>query len=512
MAALVMLSMLSMQRAYALNPETLLMPGKVSSAHAKYEEDCSQCHIRSDRSKQRARCLDCHKPIAQDISQKRGFHGRAPGMGAAECSSCHSEHLGRDADIVRFSRATFDHALTDFHLEGAHSSLACVGCHQAGKPLRSAPTDCKACHAKVEPHDGKLGHDCAKCHNVNTWQQAKFDHKQTAFALNGRHAELPCAQCHLGNRFKGTPKQCASCHAPDDVHRGERGERCAECHSESTWKSATFDHAKQTGFALLGAHAPLACAACHRTGQLKDPVPKDCRGCHLGQDAHAGRFGNDCATCHANTAWKPALFDHERDGHWPLAGRHAQVQCHACHTGNIATQKLKQDCAGCHRGNDVHAGALGKDCAQCHSPAGWRTDVRFDHDFTDFPLLGLHVTVPCEQCHVTRTYKGEPHDCYACHAAVDAHQGSLGRECGQCHSTNGWNIWEFDHGKQSGFALTGAHRTLTCAQCHRQPAGEVKLGTACVACHRQDDIHLGQFGNQCERCHSTATFKGASRR
>jgi hypothetical protein len=40
----------------------------------------------------------------------------------------------------------------------------------------------------------------------------------------------------------------------------------------------------------------------------------------------------------------------------------------------------------------------------------------------------------------------------------------------------------------------------------------VKLQSTCIACHRNDDVHLGQFGAQCQRCHSTATFKGASRR
>jgi hypothetical protein len=131
MVALVMSAMLPAPRAFALNPETLLMPGKLSSPHAKYEEDCTNCHNRSDRSKQRQLCLDCHKPIAADISRKQGFHGKAPGMAAAQCSACHSEHLGREADIVRFSRASFDHQLTDFHLEGAHASVPCESCHEA---------------------------------------------------------------------------------------------------------------------------------------------------------------------------------------------------------------------------------------------------------------------------------------------------------------------------------------------------------------------------------------------
>jgi hypothetical protein len=511
LAVLVMLSLLPLQRALALNPETLLMPGKLSSAHQKYEEDCSQCHNRANRAQQRELCLACHKPIAADIAGKRGFHGHAPGMATAQCAACHSEHLGRDADIVRLSRAAFDHQLTDFPLQGAHAGLACDSCHTAGKPYRAAPSTCVACHAKVEPHDGKLGRDCAACHNVKNWHDTRFNHDKTAFALRGAHAEVPCAQCHFGNRYKGTPTQCAACHAPDDVHRGSRGDKCADCHTVESWKSATFDHAKQTGFALLGVHARLACNDCHRSGNLKDPLPKDCKGCHVGQDAHAGRFGNDCAKCHGNDAWKPASFDHERDAKWALTGLHARVDCHACHTASVATQKLGQDCAGCHRADDVHAGSLGTDCAQCHTTMGWRTDVRFDHDFTDFPLVGQHVVVPCEQCHVTRAYKTVAHDCYSCHAKQDVHHDSLGHDCAKCHSANGWNIWEFDHGKQTGFALTGAHRKLTCAQCHREAPEKVKLSTSCAACHRQDDVHLGQFGQRCERCHTTATFKGARR-
>ena len=38
------------RRAEAVNPETLLMPGKVTTAHAKWEEQCSQCHDRTDWS------------------------------------------------------------------------------------------------------------------------------------------------------------------------------------------------------------------------------------------------------------------------------------------------------------------------------------------------------------------------------------------------------------------------------------------------------------------------------
>ncbi|MBK6598515.1 MAG: hypothetical protein IPG25_11780 [Proteobacteria bacterium] len=80
--------------AHAATVETLLMPGKVSQPHAKYEEDCSLCHDRTDRSRQTSLCLDCHKETASDIVKQVGLHGRMKNIGATQCKACHSEHPG----------------------------------------------------------------------------------------------------------------------------------------------------------------------------------------------------------------------------------------------------------------------------------------------------------------------------------------------------------------------------------------------------------------------------------
>lgn len=485
------------------------MPGKLTAAHHKYEETCGNCHDRADRGRQTQLCLSCHKDIAADITAKRGYHGRIAGISRSECRACHTEHKGREADIVKLSGTQFDHALTDFQLLGAHATVACDSCHAKSKKYREASSECNSCHKKDEPHEGKVGTNCASCHDASAWRRVKFDHDKTKYALRGKHVDVPCVQCHFGNRYKDTPQICVSCHAPDDVHHGERGPKCGDCHTTSGWKTAKFDHKRQTGYALLGVHVRIDCADCHRTGNLKDKVPKDCVGCHRGEDSHAGRLGEACEKCHGNEKWKPAEFDHTRDTQWPLEGRHEKVECHVCHTAPTKTQKLPTDCIGCHRASDVHSGKLGKDCAQCHQPAGWRKDVRFDHDLTSFPLVGLHVPVPCEQCHVTRAYKGVGSKCYDCHKSDDVHKGNLGKDCARCHSPNGWRLWDFDHGKETGFALTGAHAKLTCEGCHREPPDKVKLSQTCASCHMQDDVHLGQYGRQCQRCHSTVSFKGA---
>ena len=504
-----LLGLLAPRPSAAVNPETLLMPGKLTNAHAKYEEQCSLCHDRSDRKRQTRLCLDCHKDIAADARDHHGMHGHLPGIGESQCSACHSEHLGRDADIVKFSREQFNHERTDYPLKGRHADLTCTSCHAAGQRYRDVPRDCLGCHKQEEPHEGRLGRDCAGCHGVGAWRDITYDHDATAFPLRDRHAQLACAACHFGNRYRGTPGECVSCHEPDDVHRRERGTRCADCHTTHSWKNSKFDHARETGYALLGVHDRIACNDCHRSGNLKDKLPRECFGCHRAQDSHAGRLGQDCGSCHGNDKWRPATFDHTRDTKWPLAGRHQQVPCHNCHTAEVAVQKLPSGCVGCHRANDVHGGKLGQDCSQCHTPAGWRSSVSFDHDLTSYPLVGLHVAVPCEQCHVTRQYRDVGHECIDCHATDDVHKGGLGKDCGRCHSPNGWKVWEFDHGKETGFALAGAHGKLACAACHRGAPGEVKLKRDCLSCHEKDDVHLGQYGRLCDRCHTTISFKGA---
>src|SRR5256885_6587542 len=143
-----LLVLISVRPAEAVNPETLLMPGKLSAAHVKYEEQCSLCHDRPDRNRQTQLCLDCHKEIAGDLKQRRGFHGKSPGIDVSQCRACHSEHLGREADIVKLSHEQFNHENTDYPLRGAHADVVCESCHAAGKRYRDAPRECIGCHRK----------------------------------------------------------------------------------------------------------------------------------------------------------------------------------------------------------------------------------------------------------------------------------------------------------------------------------------------------------------------------
>src|SRR5581483_9410563 len=186
-------------------------PGALSQAHEKLEDDCSNCHDRANRERQTTLCLDCHKEIAEDIRSSTRYHGRMPEAGKGQCGGCHSEHHGRDADITEFNPSGFAHDLASFPLVGAHRALTCGSCHRSDTPYRKTPTTCIDCHKKDDSHRGALGVDCGTCHEARSWQQTHFDHATTGFALTNRHAESACAACHLGERYKGVPKDCAGC-------------------------------------------------------------------------------------------------------------------------------------------------------------------------------------------------------------------------------------------------------------------------------------------------------------
>ena len=485
---------------------TLLMPGKLASAHAKEENNCEACHESFAKGAQDELCLECHEEVAADLDSDEGFHGRL-GNDERSCIGCHSEHLGRDADISSLDRDRFDHTRTDYPLEGAHRGTGCRNCHKADLAWREAPTDCAACHREDDRHAGSMGDDCAACHRVTRWSEANFDHAKTDFTLDGKHEKVACAACHPAERYEDTPTGCAACHAIGDPHHGQRGDRCDSCHVVEGWKEIRFDHAKDTDFALRGRHAELRCSSCHHLPRFADALGTTCNDCHRSDDVHAGRNGAKCADCHDQTDWKRSRFDHARDGGFELRGAHADASCESCHTTQISKDSTPVRCVGCHKDDDVHRGAQGEECQACHGESAWSREVGFDHGLGEFPLLGMHATLSCESCHADQAYSETDSDCRSCHAQDDTHAGGLGDDCARCHNPAGWSFWRFDHDSATEFALDGAHADVACDACHTEPAGSASLRTDCYSCHEIDDRHDGQFGRSCERCHATDDFR-----
>jgi hypothetical protein len=88
-------------------------------------------------------------------------------------------------------------------------------------------------------HGGRLGSNCAACHNPNGWSRWLFNHDlQTRYPLTGAHRGLQCHACHTQtNAAQVTaPTACYGCHARDDVHQGSFGRACDKCHSTASFR------------------------------------------------------------------------------------------------------------------------------------------------------------------------------------------------------------------------------------------------------------------------------------
>ena len=262
----------------------------------------------------------------------------------------------------------------------------------------------------------------------------------------------------------------------------------------------------------MGSHAKASCDDCHITIGYKG-LSGDCVSCHALDDIHFDRFGPKCEDCHMTSSWPTVRFDHNQDTDFHLLGAHKNTGCNNCHTQNVISHPPSGDCVDCHRSQDAHAGALGANCANCHGVESWYSQVKFDHDFTDFPLIGLHASAGCEACHFDSSFQISKTGCVDCHLDDDKHKRTLGPVCADCHNPTGWTSWLFDHDKDTEFRLTGAHKAATCSQCHKVPTDtKPSLSNRCFDCHATDDTHRGAYGTNCSACHTTASFKGAKLR
>jgi hypothetical protein len=398
--------------------ETLVMPGDVIEGHADYEAECSSCHQAFKRAEQRALCLDCHEDVAADVDGGRGFHGLYDNAVNRDCAYCHTDHEGRDADIVKLDEATFQHDFTDFRLIGKHRESACSDCHEPGLKHREAPSQCFVCHEADNTHDESVSTECGSCHSPLGWTEVEFDHDSTEFPLSGKHMDTTCTACHVDREFETAKTNCYACHAADDAHDGRSGQECENCHVPTGWADTSFNHGRDTRFALDGSHGELTCDACHGDDPFADALDIACVSCHLENDNHDGHFGSACDTCHINDEWANVQFDHGVQTTYALKGAHALAECVACHVEPVFEVELVQNCLACHEDDDAHKGTQGTRCLDCHNEHAWPDDVFFDHDLTRFPLLGIHADQECDACHDSHVFQDAEEDCIGCQPAV----------------------------------------------------------------------------------------------
>ncbi len=300
---------------------------------------------------------------------------------------------------------------------------------------------------------------------------------------------------------------------------------CSVCHRSDGWDQLrddfSFDHEKETGVALVGAHAGAACLRCHNDrGPVSLYMARGCAGCHV--DPHESSLGSDCRHCHGELNWQPTgLIAHHARTRFPLTGVHLGTACDRCHVGaRIGDFKgAPVACHLCHQSDVARAtnpnhvmNGFTRNCQQCHAPTGW-SPAFFNHN--TFPLTGAHATTICTQCHQNGRYQGTPRDCYSCHQG-DYQQAqnpnhvsaNFPRSCEVCHNTTAWRPASFDHSMY--FPITsGDHKNLSCTDCHRTPNNYKSF--SCIHCHdhrktKMDDKHKDVSGyvyssSACYQCH-----------
>lgn len=491
--------------------QKVLMPGLLIEGHADLETQCEKCHSSFEKDQLTPLCLDCHEEIALDREEDVRFHGKMGPQSTDDCQNCHKEHEGRDADITGLNPDTFDHSATEFPLEGAHEAQTCDACHdgvdEENKPIKYRDTlsECIDCHESDDIHKGEAGNECDACHEPVSWQKLQeFDHSTTDFELKGKHEDVSCNSCHIAQQFTFDVTTCVSCHLASDVHAGANGDTCDDCHSERGWDEVEFNH-DETEFPLVGSHNEVPCHACHEPGDQANEAPTTCYGCHANQDLHLGRNGKQCDSCHKPEKWKDINFNHDIDTDYPLTGEHKDVTCTQCHVGAL-DDPLPRDCASCHKIDDPHNNPEMQVCALCHSTEGWKAINLFDHDFAALPLIGMHRIVPCQSCHISNEFVEIGTQCDICHKADDVHKGTMSGECDECHTPNAWNPWQFDHRVDTDYPLEGKHQKVACEACHKEGVKREDTPKVCGTCHQRQDIHGGEFGDNCGRCHSNSGF------
>ncbi|MHC4227114.1 MAG: cytochrome c3 family protein [Planctomycetota bacterium] len=298
-------------------------------------------------------------------------------------------------------------------------------------------------------------------------------------------------------------------------HRTFPGD-CGICHLTDGWDTLredfSFDHEKETGRSLEGAHDGAACLRCHNDrGPVTDYLVRGCGGCH--PDPHASALGLDCQSCHGQIDWRPTgLIAEHATTRFHLVAAHAVVPCESCHLQAAIGQfrGTPTQCEFCHQRSlasastpDHAANGWTTNCERCHTAAGW-TGGNFEHHF--FPLTGAHAGLLCTSCHTGGDFQPIPSDCYSCHSddfprGPDHVAMDFPHNCEQCHNTTAWTPASFQH----SFLLEGDHN-VACTLCHT-------TGTTstfdCLDCHDQgdtDNIHDEVSGysynsSACYQCH-----------
>jgi len=181
--------------------------------------DCKKCHTeRYTVAIDFSACKNCHKDYHSGEFVKDGM--------SPDCDKCHA--LDQGFNVTLFTAE--NHQATRFPLEESHAATPCSACHMNEQKeksekkwtFRNLGVACAECHEN--PHGNRFEREgvtsCERCHDAKSWFPGKFNHDETAFKLEGKHAEIECLACHTTYTENGKTKveykiekfECVDCH------------------------------------------------------------------------------------------------------------------------------------------------------------------------------------------------------------------------------------------------------------------------------------------------------------
>jgi predicted CXXCH cytochrome family protein len=354
------------------------------------------------------------------------------------------------------------------------------------------------------------------------------EHSKTGYPLTGMHTSARCEDCHQQGVFRGTPRDCASCHVRGARLAGSNvvmapqhlptQATCETCHNTVTFSGARFNHmgvtrdrcatchngVVATGKPMTPVHAGVTtnCGDCHRSSvnwmsarpdHRLFTVATNCTTCHNGSTAtgktatHIQTTAN-CIACHTVVTWKPSTWNHSQQ---PVTN-----QCSTCHNGSTASGKTAN-----HIPYQVLSGVAVGNCDACHRAGYANWSPGYFHRY-------VTVSNQCSTCHLTGTYglTSKPN--------TPTHAGVTGN-CENCHrSTASWQSTS----KPDHSLFTAA---TNCTTCHNGSTATGKTATHmqttanCIACHTVVTWKPSTWNhtqqpvvNQCSTCHNGTTASG----
>jgi hypothetical protein len=170
------------------NLQTQVMPGKLSAAHASLSTSCNSCHTANQGGIDEGKCISCHGSNTGLLQRKpTAFHAIV-----GNCASCHTEHLGVDANMRVMNHEALAKIAATIVGKGKNNSIVTSNPVNADDyPFVSqnvARLNCATCHSTKDKHVGLMGVNCGTCHSATEWTIPAFQHP----SVNS----INCAQCH----------------------------------------------------------------------------------------------------------------------------------------------------------------------------------------------------------------------------------------------------------------------------------------------------------------------------